>query len=81
VYRADELDLPAPTVLKVDVEGSEIDVLRGAAAIIAARRPAVLLEVHEPHRIEDCLAALPGYGAEEIEPRRFLCLPRPGMGR
>jgi hypothetical protein len=35
---------PAVSLLKVDVEGAELDVLAGAAACLAACRPAVLTE-------------------------------------
>jgi FkbM family methyltransferase len=36
--------LKPPTALKIDVEGAEVDVLKGASATIAAFRPAVLIE-------------------------------------
>jgi FkbM family methyltransferase len=36
----------APTLVKIDVEGGEIDVLRGAARLLAATRPVVVCEVH-----------------------------------
>jgi FkbM family methyltransferase len=35
---------PAVSVLKVDVEGAELDVLKGAAALLETCRPAVLVE-------------------------------------
>jgi len=35
-----------PDVLKVDVEGGEIDVLRGAADLMKTKRPVILLEAH-----------------------------------
>ncbi|OHV44387.1 methyltransferase [Pseudofrankia sp. BMG5.36] len=34
-----------PDLVKIDVEGFEIDVLRGAASLLAARSPALLLEM------------------------------------
>lgn len=37
---------PAPDVLKIDIEGSEIDALRGAAALISKKKPVLLVEVH-----------------------------------
>jgi FkbM family methyltransferase len=73
VYRADELDLPPPDLVKLDVEGAELDVLRGMAAIVRSRRPRLFLEVHEPVPIGQCLELLPGYHARELEPKRFVC--------
>jgi FkbM family methyltransferase len=35
-----------PTVLKIDVEGYEAEVIRGAAKVIATDRPTIFLEVH-----------------------------------
>jgi FkbM family methyltransferase len=35
-----------PTVLKVDVEGFELDVLRGAGRVLAEDRPILFLEIH-----------------------------------
>lgn len=39
-------DLPPPTVVMIDVEGAEVDVMRGMADTVAQARPAVLVEVH-----------------------------------
>ena len=37
----------APDVLKIDVEGAEINVLRGAKRVLSEMRPVVLVEVYE----------------------------------
>jgi FkbM family methyltransferase len=42
----EERKLPAPTFLKIDVEGFELDVLRGAAQTLARTRPSVFVEIH-----------------------------------
>lgn len=38
--------LPAPDVLKVDVEGAEADVLRGARETLTSAMPTVVVEIH-----------------------------------
>ena len=38
--------VPVPDLLKIDVEGAEIEVLRGAKDIITQQRPTLLVEVH-----------------------------------
>jgi hypothetical protein len=35
-----------PSIVKIDVEGAEADVIRGARATLSAHRPIVCLEVH-----------------------------------
>ncbi|MGQ0537307.1 MAG: FkbM family methyltransferase, partial [Gemmatimonadaceae bacterium] len=38
--------LPAPDLVKIDVEGMELAVLQGMRATVAARRPRVYIEMH-----------------------------------
>jgi FkbM family methyltransferase len=40
----DSLDLPRVDLIKIDVEGMEMDVLTGATALIAKHRPAMVVE-------------------------------------
>jgi FkbM family methyltransferase len=42
--------LPAPDVVKIDVEGAEIAVLDGMARTLAEHRPAIICELHDTHR-------------------------------
>lgn len=37
---------PAPDVIKIDVEGAESEVLKGAVDILQTRRPALIVKVH-----------------------------------
>ncbi len=48
-----------PDLLKVDVEGAEADVIRGAAATIASRPPRMLVEVHSDAAALALVEALP----------------------
>jgi len=56
-----------PTVVKVDVEGHEAEVLRGARALLA-RRPVLLLELHldllerRGERVDELVEMLRGFG-------------------
>jgi FkbM family methyltransferase len=39
--------IPAPSVIKMDVEGAELEVIAGAKATLSRHRPILLIEVHE----------------------------------
>jgi FkbM family methyltransferase len=52
--------------VKLDVEGMELDVLRGAERFIASNRPAMFVEVHNEHAVAfNEWAASNGYGIFE----------------
>lgn len=40
--------IPPPDVLKIDVEGAELDVFRGAVQMLKAKRPVILFEAYLP---------------------------------
>lgn len=50
--------LPAPTVMKVDVEGAEYVVLRGSIKILTEKRPLLFLSTHSPQIQDECCRLL-----------------------
>lgn len=74
--RIDALDLPKPGVIKVDVEGHELAVLRGAEGYITAFRPPMVLEANTPAH-EAALAAWLAdhrYSYIKADGRNLLCV-------
>ncbi len=43
---ASEERIPGPNLMKIDIEGSEIDFLAGAESVIRSSRPSLLIELH-----------------------------------
>ena len=69
-----------PDLMKLDIEGGEVDALRGAERVLRERRPAILLEVHGREIEWDCLEILRGAGYAPptvVDPRRWLPEHRP----
>jgi len=67
MLRLDDLALADVTAMKVDAEGAEAEVLRGAAATLRRWRPILLVEIEERHRLgstRDVPAFLGGFGYE-----------------
>jgi FkbM family methyltransferase len=52
---------------KIDVEGVEADVLRGAESVLSRFRPPLIIEVLEFEKLRECLAVLEPLGYEMIE--------------
>jgi FkbM family methyltransferase len=50
-----------PDVIKIDVEGAELDVLHGAENILKARHPQIFLSIHSDDLRTSCLAYLEGF--------------------
>lgn len=57
-----EKRLRPPTILKIDVEGAEFDVLQGAARALTEFHPTIFLEIHGTQLHADCRAFLLGKG-------------------
>jgi hypothetical protein len=81
-----------PNLMKIDVEGAEGAVIRGAARTIDAHRPVMLLEVHSVEAGREVADAMPcPYTFEDIEtgieagapdvPAHYLARPVVGPGR
>jgi FkbM family methyltransferase len=72
VRRLDDLDLPPPELIKIDVEGHEAAVLRGGAALIERHHPLVVFESwHRPEQVESMLEPLRILAAHGYEFRRL----------
>jgi hypothetical protein len=57
-------DLPRPVLLKVDVDGGELDVLRGARQLLASGDALLVVETHSRELEDDCIALLAEHGYE-----------------
>jgi FkbM family methyltransferase len=57
-----ESNLPAPNVIKVDIEGAEQLFLAGATETLAKHRPRLIMEMHEPATTKQVLKTLEGLG-------------------
>jgi len=55
---------PMPDVLKIDVEGAELAVLRGAARVLRDAQPAILLSTHGTDVHRACIGLLREHGYE-----------------
>jgi FkbM family methyltransferase len=55
-------DAPAPALVKIDVEGAEVDVLEGAGETLARHRPPIYLALHGERQRRGCRAWLARWG-------------------
>jgi hypothetical protein len=56
----------APGLLKIDVEGAELEVLRGASRLLAERHPHVVLETHGREVEAACIELLRDHGYRPV---------------
>ncbi len=52
IIKMDELDMDRVNLIKIDVEGYELEVLRGGERMIRRFKPNLQIEVHRPHGLE-----------------------------
>jgi len=57
-------EVQPPAVMKIDVEGAELMLLRGARNLLAKHRPKLFMEVHSSELARDCRAFLEQLGYE-----------------
>lgn len=67
ILRAGEV--PPPSLVKIDVEGAELFVLRGARATLRAHRPEIFAEIYSAALLEQCTDFLTaeGYQIERLD--------------
>lgn len=65
-----------PDVIKIDVEGLELEALRGGGRVFGEGRPKAVVELASPDRERAALELLPGYAATRISPSNWVFEPR-----
>ena len=65
---------PPPNVIKIDAEGAELDILRGAARLLREHHPRLLIEVHSLELEKDCdrLLKEAGYKTNVVHNRELM---------
>jgi FkbM family methyltransferase len=66
----------APDVVKIDAEGAELAVLRGASRMLTTVRPTVLVELTSNDMLDDFRQLAPGYRDANIGANHWLLEPR-----
>lgn len=63
---------PPPALVKIDVEGVELDVLRGGVDFLLDRRPHLVVEFVSDALVDAARTLLPPYRFERVGPRQWL---------
>jgi len=58
--------IPAPDLMKIDIEGAEFLALQGARKLLAGSHPAIFLSTHSGRVHRDCLAMLESLGYQIV---------------
>ena len=66
-----------PDVVKIDAEGAEVEVLRGASALIAESKTTFLVEFTSDDLVESARALMPGYDFKLAGANHWLIEPSP----
>lgn len=67
----EELGYPDIALVKIDVEGAEMDVLRGASSFLARCRPTLLVEANSAGELDTLRARLSDLGYRHTRPEGF----------
>jgi hypothetical protein len=67
VVALDDEPGPPPGLVKIDVEGAEVEVLQGMARLLAQTAPRLMIEMHGRNREVGELLRAAGYGLEVVE--------------
>lgn len=66
-----EAGCPEVSALKIDCEGGELNVLRGAGDLLSAQHPAILLEAWTEGELAPMTALLEGFGYRKLQPKGY----------
>lgn len=70
--------VPAPSVVKMDVQGAEVEVLKGMSTTLDEARPTLICELHDTHdAVADELSSH-GYAMRHLDGRALQSGERPG---
>jgi FkbM family methyltransferase len=67
-----EAGRPSVSVLKIDVEGAELAVIRGAEALLSTCKPALLIEITSASQLAEINDALAAYDYRWRQPQGFM---------